>query len=263
MKSQPTTSTSILPAQDVMTLLRNHKERVNAIILDPWYNRGVGGVKRGYVEWLQTLVGLAAKHADHVFVWGFPEIVYPVLDRLPNGFRLLAWLTWYYKNCPSVIQGWRSAQSTCLHLMSSTARPYPEHFLNEAQKEKRNQGKLRYMPGPSSVIEVPLNIGFVGKGEQTGHPAQKPEKVFEPLILMSTKPGDTVMDPMCGSGTTGAVCKKLGRNAILCDISEEYLEVTKKRLDGINGFNLQRIASETDIHPALLLLEQPGQLRKH
>ena len=47
---------------------------------------------------------------------------------------------------------------------------------------------------------------------------------------MTTKPGDTVLDPMCGSGTTGAVCAKLGRKAILCDISEEYTQITERRL---------------------------------
>jgi DNA modification methylase len=77
---------------------------------------------------------------------------------------------------------------------------------------------------------VPLNIGFVGRVEQTGHPAQKPEKVFEPLILMATKPGDLVIDPMCGSGTTGALCAKLGRRANLCDESEEYVNVAENRL---------------------------------
>src|SRR5947209_19130286 len=86
------------------------------------------------------------------------------------------------------------------------------------------------MPGTPSVIDVPLNIGFVGRDEQTGHPAQKPEKVFEPLILMTTKPGDIVLDPMCGSGTTGAVCAALGRRAILCDISDEYTAIVERRL---------------------------------
>jgi DNA modification methylase len=245
MRNELDSGISILPAQDALTLLRHQKEHVSTIMLDPWYNRGVGGVRADYAAWLQELVGLAARHADHVFVWGFPEIVYPVLDRLPKGFSLLAWLTWYYKNCPSVIRGWRSAQSTCLHLISVDAKTYPEHFLNEAQIEKRKQGKMRYMPGPPSVLEVPLNIGFVGKNEQTGHPAQKPEKVIEPLILMSTRPGDTVLDPMCGSGTTGAVCQKLGRKAILCDSSNEYLEVTRKRLFAKNGFSHRRISSRT------------------
>jgi site-specific DNA-methyltransferase (adenine-specific) len=153
-----------------------------------------------------------------------------LLNRLPPELSLVAWLTWYYKNCPSVIRGWRSAQYTCLHLAKATARLYPEHFLNEAQIKKREQGKLRYLPGPPSVIDVPLNIGFVGRREQTGHPAQKPEKVIEPLILMATKPDDVVLDPMCGAGTTGAVCAKLGRRAILCDSSEEYIQMAERRL---------------------------------
>ena len=96
---------------------------------------------------------------------------------------------------------------------------------------KDRQGKLRYMPGPGSVIEVPLNIGFVGRDEQTGHPAQKPEKVFEPLILMTTEADDVVLDPFCGSGTTGVVCSRLGRKAILCDSSDEYLRLAEQRLN--------------------------------
>ena len=89
---------------------------------------------------------------------------------------------------------------------------------------------MRFVPGPPSVFEVPLNIGFVGKREQTGHPAQKPLAVIEPLVKMSTKEGDTVLDPMCGSGTTGEVCMSLNRNAILCDQSEEYLSMTRRRI---------------------------------
>jgi len=103
--------------------------------------------------------------------------------------------------------------------------------LNREQLEKQRQGKLRYMPGPPSVIESSLLVGFVGRSEQVGHPAQKPIKVIEPLLLMTTKEGDLVLDPMCGSGTTGVVCKELGRRAILCDASEEYLSMTEKRLN--------------------------------
>jgi len=222
---------TILSPCDTMDLLKLINVRVTVTMLDPWYNRGVGGVTAGYDNWLARLVKLAAKISDHVFLWGFPDIVYRQLDRLPKDLRLVEWLTWYYKNCPSVIRGWRSAQLTCLHLAKPDAKIYVEHFLNGAQEEKRQQGKLRYIPGPASVIEVPLNIGFVGRNEQTGHPAQKPEKVFEPLFLMTTKPGDLILDPMCGSGTTGAVCRRLGRDAILCDASDEYIRLTEKRLE--------------------------------
>jgi site-specific DNA-methyltransferase (adenine-specific) len=220
----------ILPPQDVMDTLRSLRQPVTTTILDPWYNKGVGGVIPNYYEWLFALVQATAEVSDHIFLWGFPEIVYKVLDHLPPGFALIAWLTWYYKNCPSVIRGWRSSQLACLHIAKPSARLYPEHFLNGAQLEKQRQGKLRYMPGPLSVIEAPLLVGFVGRSEQVGHPAQKPVKAIEPLVLMTTQEGDMVLDPMCGSGTTGVVCQSLGRRAILCDASEEYVRMTEKRL---------------------------------
>jgi hypothetical protein len=220
----------VLPAQDVFDTIRGVKEPVTTTILDPWYNKGVGGVREDYEEWLTAVVSETARISTHMFVWGFPEIVYFILDRVPNDFELVAWLTWYYKNCPSVIRGWRSAQLACLHIARHGARLFPEHFLNGPQLEKQRQAKLRYMPGPPSVVEAPLNIGFVGRSEQTGHPAQKPFKVIEPLILMTTEPGDLVLDPMCGAGTTGVVCQALGRRAILCDSSEEYIRITKARL---------------------------------
>ena len=105
MKNDQNNGVTILPAQDALALLRHRKERVSTIMLDPWYNRGVGGVRGDYDAWLQV-VGLAARHADHIFVWGFPELVCPLLNRLPKGFSLLAWLTWLYKTAPSAMITW-------------------------------------------------------------------------------------------------------------------------------------------------------------
>jgi len=248
----------ILPPIDVMDSLRL-MERIGlkpkATIIDPWYNKGYGGVRDDYGNHIIEILELAAKISDHIFLWGFPEIIAYFVDKLPAPFTLVAWLTWYYKNNPSVIRGWRSSQNACLHLSKPGAKLYPEHFLNVAQKEKLAQGKLRYMPGPTSVIEAPLNIvdaeqvcrvdcpygptsvieaslniGFVGKKEQTGHPAQKPVTVFERIILMTTEEGDLVYDPMSGSGTTGAATKKNKRIAILSDISEDYTKIAEDRL---------------------------------
>jgi len=219
-----------MTSQRALDFVPDSETERRSTVLDPWYNKGVGGVRDGYEAWLSQVVHTAAGISQHVFVWGFPEIIHCVLDDLPKGFELVAWLTWYYKNCPSVIRGWRSAQNACLHLARKGAPIYPEHFLTPSQERLRDAGKLRYMPGPPSVIEVPLNVGFVGAREQTGHPSQKPLKVFEPLILMTTVEGDWVLDPTCGSGTTGVVCQGLGRNAILCDLSEEYTQLTERRL---------------------------------
>lgn len=219
----------ILQPADVLDTLRT-SPLVQTVILDPWYNKGVGGYREDYDEWLGEVIAAACQVANHVFVWGFPEIMAHQISQLPKSHKLTAWLTWYYKNCPSVIRGWRSAQNTCLHLAAHDAVTYPEHFLNEEQLERFKTGKMRFVPGPPSVLEVPLNIGFVGKGEQTGHPAQKPLKVIEPLVLMTTQEEDTVLDPMCGSGTTGEACIRLNRHAVLCDESTKWLDVTAKRL---------------------------------
>ena len=223
------TNVDILPAADVLDTLVATVP-VSAVVLDPWYNKGIGGCRADYDEWLADVVRAACRVSDHVFVWGFPEILAHQLASIPPGFSLLAWLTWYYKNCPSVIRGWRSAQNTCLHIAADHATVYPEHFLNDEQRDRWRNGKMRFVPGPPSVLESPLNIGFVGRSEQTGHPAQKPLAVIEPLLLMATKEDDTVLDPMCGSGTTGEACLRLNRNAILCDSSPDYLAVTRSRI---------------------------------
>lgn len=232
---------TILPPQDAFATLRAQTQSVTVAMLDPWYNKGVGGERDDYDEWLRELLHEASRIADHVYLWGFPEIVCAALRPIPPGMKFVAWITWYFKNCPSVIRGWRSAQMACLHFSKLDARMYPEHFLNEAQLEKQRQGKLRYMPGPPSVIEVPLNIGFVGKREQTGHPSQKPEAVYEQLLRMVTVPGDSILDPMCGSGTSGVVARKLGLKALLCDGSDEYTKMVENRL-GLRRVSRRRTA---------------------
>ena len=228
-KAHSVSSIEILSAADVFDTLASTNE-VSAVILDPWYNKGVGGSRPDYNEWLSGVIAAACNISRHVFVWGFPEILAYQIPQLPNGFVLVSWLTWYYKNCPSVIRGWRSAQNACLHLAEEGATVYPEHFLNDKQLARWKSGKMRFVPGPPSVLEAPLNIGFVGRNEQTGHPAQKPLAVIKPLIMMATQENDTVLDPMCGSGTTGEACLQLNRKAVLCDKSEEYLSITEKRI---------------------------------
>lgn len=65
------------------------------------------------------------------------------------------------------------------------------------------------------------------------HFATWPEKLVEPMVKACSRPGDTVLDPFSGSGTTGKVAVRLGRRYIGVDISREYLDgVTAKRFGG-------------------------------
>jgi site-specific DNA-methyltransferase (adenine-specific) len=65
--------------------------------------------------------------------------------------------------------------------------------------------------------------------ENTDHPTQKPEKLVAKLILASSHPGQVVLDPFLGSGTTAVVAKKLGRKYIGIELDEEYCCLAQKR----------------------------------
>ena len=65
------------------------------------------------------------------------------------------------------------------------------------------------------------------------HPTQKPESLLHRVILATTNPGDVIVDPFFGTGTTGAVAKKLGRNFIGFEREEEYIIHASRRIAGI------------------------------
>ena len=62
---------------------------------------------------------------------------------------------------------------------------------------------------------------------ETAHPTQKPEALLERVIISSTNPGDIVLDPFFGSGTTGAVAKKLGRHWIGIEADPGYISIRR------------------------------------
>jgi site-specific DNA-methyltransferase (adenine-specific) len=82
-------------------------------------------------------------------------------------------------------------------------------------------------------IEAPIVSG----NEKLDHPTQKPEKVVKWLMEYLSNEGDTVLDPFLGSGTTMKVARDLKRNCIGIEISPEYIEMTKKRLNWGNSLS--------------------------
>jgi len=75
--------------------------------------------------------------------------------------------------------------------------------------------------------------GTTGDKIAFGHPAVFPEKLAQDHILSWSNPGDLVFDPMCGSGTTCKMAALNERAYIGVDISAEYIEIAKRRLNGI------------------------------
>jgi hypothetical protein len=69
---------------------------------------------------------------------------------------------------------------------------------------------------------------------EKAHPTQKPEALLERVILSSTNHGDLILDPFFGSGTTGAVAKKLGRHWIGIEAVAEYISIAQQRINSIS-----------------------------
>jgi site-specific DNA-methyltransferase (adenine-specific) len=85
---------------------------------------------------------------------------------------------------------------------------------------------------PGTPMGDVWDIGIVAPvaKERTGYPTQKPEALLERLVTACTEPGDLVIDPYAGSGTTLAVCARTGRRGIGIDIGRRALLLTKRRL---------------------------------
>lgn len=81
-------------------------------------------------------------------------------------------------------------------------------------------------------VGVRFNVWMISDGtRQADHPAVFPESLARDHILSWSNPGDTVLDPFLGSGTTGKTAVEQGRNFIGIEISEEYLGIAKARIE--------------------------------
>lgn len=80
-----------------------------------------------------------------------------------------------------------------------------------------------------------ISIPYWSMPENTGHPTQKPEKLLAKLILASSNPGDVVLDPFAGSGTTSVTAKKLNRHYVGVEQNEQYCVWAEKRLEMAEG----------------------------
>ena len=83
------------------------------------------------------------------------------------------------------------------------------------------------------------------------HPTQKPESLLHRVLLATTNPGDVVLDPFFGTGTTGAVARKLGRHFIGLEADPDYVRVATKRIAAISP------ASADDLHVTLSKRDLP------
>jgi len=109
---------------------------------------------------------------------------------------------------------------------------------NETKRHNK-QNLLKEYGSRFNIWRVPTGYGKSSKDKMAHeHPAIFPEKLAEDHILSWSNEGDVVLDPMCGSGTTCKMAMKNNRNYIGIDISEEYCDLTTRRLKATKEKNV-------------------------
>ncbi|MBM4079981.1 MAG: site-specific DNA-methyltransferase [Planctomycetes bacterium] len=106
--------------------------------------------------------------------------------------------------------------------------PYTDSQGRPKDWESGERGNFR-LTHPSNLW-TDLTVPFWSMPENTDHPTQKPEKLLAKIILASSNPGDLVLDPFLGSGTTSVVAKKLGRRYVGIELDPSYGWLAEKRL---------------------------------
>jgi DNA modification methylase len=151
---------------------------------------------------------------------------------LDLGFWILNDVTWHKTNPMPNFRGARFTNATETLLWCSRGEKCTHFTFNHKLMKKYNGGKQM-----TSVWQIPLCTGrerLKGEDGKKAHSTQKPEALLKRVILSSTNPNDLVLDPFFGSGTTGAVAKKLGRDFIGIEREAAYIELAQKRIESIS-----------------------------
>jgi len=166
-----------------------------------------------------------------IWVIGSYHNIYRVGTALQDlGYWTLNDVVWVKTNPMPNFRGRRftNAHETLLWCSKSKASRYT--FNYDAMKALNEDLQMR------SDWVMPLCTGGErlkdGDGNKA-HPTQKPEALLYRAILAATNPGDVVLDPFFGTGTTGAVAKKLGRKYVGIERDADYIAAAEKRLAGI------------------------------
>ena len=182
------------------------------------------------IAWL-TAARRILKDSGSLWVIGSYHNIFRVGATLQDiGFWILNDVIWRKTNPMPNFRGTRftNAHETLIWCAKSQEAKYT--FNYDAMKNLNDGLQMR------SDWSLPLCTGAERlKGEKGSklHPTQKPESLLYRVILSATKPGDVVLDPFFGTGTTGAVAKQLGRSYIGIERDETYIQGARQRLKGL------------------------------
>ena len=175
-------------------------------------------------KWIK-LCKRVLKPNGSIWISGTLHNIYSIGMALEQeGFKIINNITWQKTNPPPNLACRCFTHSTETILWAQKNDKMSRHFFNYEKMKELNNGKQMKDVWIGSLTRKSEKID--GK-----HPTQKPEYLLERIIQASTEPGYVVFDPFCGSGTTGVEALRNGCKFIGIENVEEYLQITKRRLE--------------------------------
>lgn len=246
---------TIINADCIETMNSLPENSVDVIFADPPYNMQLGdmllrpdnSVVNGVTEEWDSFESLAAydeytkqwlsaakrvlKEDGTIWVIGSYHNIFRVGYILQNlGFWILNDVVWNKTNPMPNFKGTRftNAHETMIWAVKNPKAKYT--FNYEAMKALNDETQMR------SIWEIPICTGKERLKNDSGeklHPTQKPEALLYRVLMASSKPNDVVLDPFFGTGTTGAMAKKLGRHFIGIERDKAYVAGAQKRIEQV------------------------------
>ena len=177
-------------------------------------------------EWL-TEARRVLKPDGALWVIGSYHNIFRVGSILQDlGFWILNDIVWRKTNPMPNFKGTRFTNAHETLIWASMGEKARYHFNYRAMKTLNDELQMR----SDWVLPICAGAERLKENGKKAHPTQKPEALLYRVLLATTEKGDVVLDPFFGTGTTGAVAKRLGRQWIGCEREDFYRGVAEKRI---------------------------------
>lgn len=174
-------------------------------------------------KWIK-LCKRVLKPNGSIWISGTLHNIYSIGMALEQeGFKIINNITWQKTNPPPNLACRCFTHSTETILWAQKNDKKSRHFFDYQKMKELNGGKQMKDVWTGSLTKP-------SEKKEGKHPTQKPEYLLERIVLASTKEGDAILDLFCGSGTTGIVAKRLGREFVGIEQEKEYAELTVRRI---------------------------------
>lgn len=185
-------------------------------------SKGVCENHRFNLEWLAACRRVL-KPDGTIWVSGTTHIIHSIGYAMQElGFKILNDIIWYKRNAPPNLSCRYFTHSTEIILWAAKSQKSKHYFDYKLMKEMNGGKQMRNMWELSAPAAHEKKFGK--------HPTQKPVELLKRILLAATRPGELVLDPFCGSSTTGVAAVRLGRAYVGIDSEKKYLELSAQRL---------------------------------